>query len=259
MVVDNFDLIKNHLEFNKPGDFFHILIARRAKDVGEKGNLLVIEFHHAHSIDYFTPEKIEKFKKIADENDARVMINMNRKNKLAVAYRLQNLLNQKFRQYTTMQTEALMRGDIEGGLKAIDTVFRGIFGFVDTATGQIGGTDNSNSKETEKDCADDKNGTRWLFDLDNIATDWNEERLEKFRNLIKIQKGADPENRIVCEVPTRSGLHIITRVNFNINDLLNSKEYKEDFHDVVLHKNNYTILYIPEHLCNKTKDGMVVN
>lgn len=38
-MIDNFDLIKNHLEFNKPGDFFHILIARRAKDVGAKGNL----------------------------------------------------------------------------------------------------------------------------------------------------------------------------------------------------------------------------
>ena len=38
-MIDNFDLIKNHLEFNKPGDFFHILIARRAKDVSVKGNL----------------------------------------------------------------------------------------------------------------------------------------------------------------------------------------------------------------------------
>lgn len=41
-MIDNFDLIKNHLEFNKPGDFFHILIARRAKDIGVKGNMQVM-------------------------------------------------------------------------------------------------------------------------------------------------------------------------------------------------------------------------
>ena len=69
----------------------------------------------------------------------------------------------------------------------------------------------------------------WVVDIDEIG------QLEEIKATIeKINKDS-----IYCEIPTKSGCHLITKP-FNL------MEFKNKFPNIDVHKNNPTILYIPK-------------
>lgn len=71
---------------------------------------------------------------------------------------------------------------------------------------------------------------RWIVDIDG---DINENELRKFIDEL-MPKTFD--GRIICKIPTKNGIHLIT-TPFNL------QQFKEKYPDIDVHKNNPTLLY----------------
>jgi len=78
----------------------------------------------------------------------------------------------------------------------------------------------------------DKDKT-WIIDLDGIIND---------DYLIKVKKSINESNpegdKIVCQLPTKNGIHLITKP-FDLRD------FREKYKDVDIHKDNPINLFIP--------------
>lgn len=81
-------------------------------------------------------------------------------------------------------------------------------------------------------CAGEIKGeeSRWVVDVDE---DINKNELRKFIDEL-MPKTLD--ERIICEIPTKNGYHLIT-TPFNL------QQFKEKYPDIDVHKNNPTLLY----------------
>ncbi len=78
--------------------------------------------------------------------------------------------------------------------------------------------------------------TAWVVDIDNIDLP----NLHKIRDTINFLMPTDVKNKIRIEIPTKSGVHLITSA-FNI------QEFKKYFPDIDIHKNNPTLPYYCDH------------
>ena len=81
-----------------------------------------------------------------------------------------------------------------------------------------------------------KGGSVFILDIDDMDTDID--AVERFVN------GLRPDNvgnKILFKVPTRNGIHIITK-KFDV------KTFNEKYPKIGIHKNNGTLLYFPESL-----------
>lgn len=88
------------------------------------------------------------------------------------------------------------------------------------------------------------NNQKWIVDIDNM--DLVNPVINKIISIWKtcdseIHENSYYENKIILKVPTKSGLHLIT-CPFNL------LEFKKEFQNVDIHKNNPTVLYIPNSL-----------
>lgn len=79
---------------------------------------------------------------------------------------------------------------------------------------------------------------RWVIDCD-----WSEKFTEKNVNeIIRIVNDSMPEGmNVIAKVPTLNGVHLITKS-------FDSRSLKEVYPDIDLHKNNPTVLYVPNSL-----------
>lgn len=81
----------------------------------------------------------------------------------------------------------------------------------------------------------------WIVDID---TNFNEE-IDNFINYqcqpIKYDKYGELQSKIYTHIPTKNGYHIITSP-FNL------EQFKKQYPNIDVHKNNPTILYIPKSL-----------
>lgn len=77
---------------------------------------------------------------------------------------------------------------------------------------------------------------KWIIDIDDIS--YKELVLEE---LNKIQEEEYPSCKIYAEIPTLHGCHLITSP-------FNRKRFSEKFNNIDIHKNNPTVLYIPNSL-----------
>ena len=171
MKVDNFDLIKKHINTSEDGNEFYMLqIMRRTKD--QKGH----EGKHKQSIikSYFisSPEYLEmkrdEIVKLCEMFNARAYINLNKKSYKQVS----------------LKALAILAGKISQEDYNIKTLF-------ESAAGQTGACDGDKS---------------WIVDFD--SKDLVE--LEKIKDIINsVEPICD--NKIIETVPTRHGYHLITR------------------------------------------------
>ena len=88
MIVDNFDLIMNALEFNDPNEFYFLQIIQRKKDgnVTDTGNngYRTIKTYYIFSKEQLE-KKRDKIKELCKSNNARAYITLNRRNAEQVA------------------------------------------------------------------------------------------------------------------------------------------------------------------------------
>lgn len=84
-------------------------------------------------------------------------------------------------------------------------------------------------------CAGEIKGeeSRWVVDVDNCDF---RKGLDEIENFIDELMPKTLDRRIICEIPTKSGYHLIT-TPFNL------QQFKEKYPDIDVHKNNPTLLY----------------
>ena len=101
-----------------------------------------------------------------------------------------------------------------------------------------------------------KGDTLWIIDLDREGKENFDSFVNTVREVIPKVRGSEGE-RVVLEVPTPNGLHLISRP-FDIKEFNNIMyELKIDAPDI--HKNNPTVLYVPDMGETESKAVSVVN
>lgn len=83
MIIDNFDLIREHLVFNNPDEFYFVQIIQRKKDGNEglhvRNGYRLIRSYYIYSIEEFDSLR-GRIKELCESNNARAYINPNVRN-----------------------------------------------------------------------------------------------------------------------------------------------------------------------------------
>lgn len=211
--VNNFNIIRDLLDFRSSDDFYFVQVLQRKKDFsdgqkvnGTNNNSRLVKAYYVKSLEHF--DFIEKeVIGLCELFNARGGINLNR------------------RSFKKMQLKHLQKIT----LQLID----GTHDKVHKAYNSVVGNFNDDSDK------------KWILDIDYPITD---DRI----NNIPIGGGLEIKNvmfnyinslnpigdKIISEIPSKNGKHIITRP-FNLHD------FKKEFPNIDVHKNNPTNLYIP--------------
>lgn len=202
MVVDNFERIKAFLNF-KEGDndvFYLIQVMQRSKDFndGSVHGTKLIRSYYVSNVEYYESHE-DEIKRMCEFFNARAYIRLNPSSWKACC--LKSL------------------GEIA---KIIESEqYRNIKSVIDSMAGQY------------HPSGYDK---KWIIDVDEYADD------QKYISAIEKEvNGCEPnvgESKILGTIPTKNGLHILTKP-FNIAQFRNI--YPESMLDI--HKDNPTLLY----------------
>jgi hypothetical protein len=213
-MIDNIDLIKPLLTFDKEGDFYMLYVFKRKKDQpeGERDNhqsVRTIKAYCVNSIAYLDM-RYEEIKQLCEMFKARAYIHVAKQNHMDVS------LN--------MITEIVTR--IQSGQINQQHVF-------DSVVGQI--------KTQEK---------RWIVDVDDkevsplmiahIEYECTPITEIKF-DVAGMPIGYEIGPKIEAIIPTKNGHHLITK-------RFNTQTFKEKYPEIDIQKKNPTLLYYPNSL-----------
>jgi len=180
-MIDNLNVIKTLLNFEKEGDFYHCIILKRKKDQpeGEKDNHQSVRTIKTYCIDsvQYLEKRYDGIKLLCEMFNARAYIHVQKQNHSDVSLDMMVSLAER----------------IKNGVKNQ----KGLF---DSVVGQI--------KTQEK---------RWVIDIDNVSIDTfnNGKQYIKMREYInELQLEAKKEQGMTF-IKTKSGFHIITQP-FNV-------------------------------------------
>ena len=214
-MIDNIDLIKPLLSFDKEGDFYQLFVLLRKKDqTTNKANhqsVRTIKSYCITSHEYLD-KRYEEIKMLCEVFKARAYIHVSKQNHMDVS------LN--------MISEIVTR--IQSGQMNQKNVF-------DSVVGQI--------KTQEK---------RWIIDVDELNVSplmmahieyGCRPITEQTFDQVGIPTGFKVGPKIETIIPTKNGHHIITK-RFDV------QAFKEKYPDVDIQKKNPTLLYYPNSLNN---------
>lgn len=206
-MINNLELIKPLLKFESKDDFYYLQILKRKKDqsaeenaLGRNNNARTIKNYYIGSIDYLE-EKMPEIIKLCEVFNARASLRLNKRSFKKVVF---NNLKKV--------AETMGNGD-----------YHKLMG---TYSKTCGVTHNAGNNKT------------WIVDIDDWSSgsvaqcDWLNQ-LGEFIN--KLQPMCP---KIIVSIPTKSGIHIITRP-FNL------AEFKKWYPNLEIHKDNPVNLYIP--------------
>lgn len=197
-MIDNFDKIIPHLNFSDPDKFYFIQILRRRKDNNDEGKSVSHVKSYMINTLEYLESKREEIIKLCEIFNARAYIRLNRRSYKKVAFK------------TLIQLAAIIDNEQ--------------YVHVQRANLSAAGDGHSDSNKT------------WVLDIDKNEDGeykYNVETIKTFINQI------EPEgNKIIIELPTKNGIHLITKP-FRV-DVFREKISKEDLN---IHKDNPTILY----------------
>jgi hypothetical protein len=180
-MIDNINIIKPLLNFEKQGDFYMLYVFKRKKDQpeGERDNhqsVRTIKTYCIESIDHLE-RRYDEIKQLCEMFKARAYIHVQKQNHFDVSLNMMVALAQRIQDGNTNQ--------------------KGLF---DSVVGQI--------KTQEK---------RWIIDIDNVSMDgFNHDpyHVSMRQYINELQKEAGKEQGMTF-LKTRSGFHIITQP-FNV-------------------------------------------
>jgi hypothetical protein len=208
-MINNLELIKPLLNFEKEGDFYMLYIFKRKKDQpeGEKDNhqsVRTIKTYCIESIDHLE-RRYDEIKQLCEMFKARAYIHVQKQNHMDVSLNMMIELAQR----------------IQSGQKNQ----KGLF---DSVVGQI--------KTQEK---------RWIVDVDTkdkIYLKQVTNRIEYLNPMVftNLDTG-EMESKIEAIIPTKNGYHLITK-KFDV------MEFKKQYSEIDIQKKNPTLLYLPESL-----------
>ena len=196
--INNFEIISSLLDFPRDKSFYFMQVLKRRKENPE------LKSNSLVINNYYLYEKgdLEKLKeRIVEDcvkNNARAYINVN------------TLDLEKIAMFAMQKTVELV---IKGDFKAVKNAYASTCG--------------SHHSEENK---------RWVIDIDTFDRQF----IDKVRGEIEVLQAEIKGNqyKILAEVPTKNGLHIITNP-FNL------KKFQDKNLGVDVHKNNPTILFVP--------------
>ena len=200
--IDNFSVIRKILRFPTEESFYFLQVLKRRKDNPD------LEKDMIHLADFYI-YSLEDYDRLMDR-----VINLCQSEN-ARAYLRLNVRDSKKTAMMTLK-------------KIVDYISSENYKAVKKAYASCSGEYHSDPDKT------------WIVDIDNVSIDsfnHSEEQI-RIRQLItdlQIEAGKEPMMQFI---PTRSGVHIITRP-FNL------QKFKSEFPDIDVHKDNMTILYCP--------------
>lgn len=201
-MVDNFSLIKSLLKFETPMDFYFVQVLQRKKDHKEENKRLGRN-NNARLVKAYYIYSLEQFEEYKDEMIALAkMFNA----------RVGINLNKRNNKRVAFEMNIRLAGCLMSGNYNLSKLYNSCCGLVSSSGG-------------------DK---LWLVDLDS-------EDLPKTKSIIECIEGLEPHlehSKIVAQIPTKSGLHLITTA-------FNSQKFSKVFPEIEIHKNNPTVLYVP--------------
>lgn len=197
-MVDNINLILPLLTFESEDDFYYLQILQRKKENPQLGsNSRVIKNYYIRSQQHLL-DRYEEIKELCRIFNARASIRLNKRSFEKVAYK-------------TMVNTANSMANKE---------FKYTGKAYDRACGQ-----GHNASRNEK---------TWILDIDEVYSPELERGLREYITGVEPDAGQD---KMVCEIPSKSGTHIITKP-FNL------KDFREYFEGIEVHKDNPTNLFI---------------
>jgi hypothetical protein len=180
-MIDNLNIIKTLLNFEKEGDFYMLYVFKRKKDQpeGERDNhqsVRTIKTYCVNSVEYLE-KRYDEIKQLCEIFNARAYIHVQKQNHSDVSLDMMVSLAER----------------IKNGVKNQ----KGLF---DSVVGQI--------KTNEK---------RWVIDIDNVSIDgFSHDKyyieMREFINELQVEAGKEQG---MTFIKTRSGFHIITQP-FNV-------------------------------------------
>ena len=200
--IDNFSVIRKILRFPTEESFYFLQVLKRRKDNPD------LEKDMIHLADFYI-YSLEDYDRLMDR-----VINLCQSEN-ARAYLRLNVRDSKKTAMMTLK-------------KIVDYISSENYKAVKKAYASCTGEYHSDPDKT------------WIVDIDNVSIDsfnHSEEQI-RIRQLItdlQIEAGKEPMMQFI---PTRSGVHIITRP-FNL------QKFKSEFPDIDIHKDNPTILFCP--------------
>jgi hypothetical protein len=205
-MINNIDLIKPLLNYEKLGDFYMLYVFKRKKDQpeGERDNhqsVRTIKTYCIESIDHLD-RRWDEIVQMCEMFKARAYIHVQKQNHFDVSLSMMVALAQKIQDGNHNQ--------------------KGLF---DSVVGQI--------KTQEK---------RWIVDVDSTS----QHIQNMVVNIIEMVKPNDGGSKIIAKIPTKNGVHLITK-RFDVMEF--SKQLKDRGEEVPdIQKKNPTLLYYPNSL-----------
>lgn len=229
-VINNFDQIGKLLKFPKDNEdiFYHLQIIRRGKDHPElaAANRTIMTYYLTRetSLDYYRDEII----KLCEIFGARAYINLNPKSMYQVAL---NTISQMATRIAMKDLNKIYKtwNSVTGALKPPRNLAKWII-------------DVDNPSELDKNVEEEMVDI-WLQTLKKHHHNLNFIQLENGMPVNEITKedvAAHIDQFIHAKIPTKHGYHLITSP-FDLQEFQKRFDNKID-----VHKNNPTILYIPE-------------
>ena len=204
-MLNNIELIKPLLNFEKEGDFYMLYVFKRKKDQpeGERDNhqsVRTIKTYCIESIDHLD-RRWDEIVQMCEMFKARAYIHVQKQNHFDVSLSMMVALAERIQNGNTNQ--------------------KGLF---DSVVGQI--------KTQEK---------RWIVDVDTTS----QHIQNMISNIIEMVKPNDG-SKIITKIPTKNGVHLITK-RFDVMEFNKQiKERGEAMPDI--QKKNPTLLYYPNSL-----------
>lgn len=194
-MVNNFNLIRNLLDFPTSGTFYFLQILKRRKDnPGMQGDSKVINNYFIYSLEYFDSIQATVIKECED-NNARAYMRLNKRD------------NRKIALQVLKKTADLI---VNEDYRAVKNVYESICG------------------EYHSD-----NEKKWIVDIDVHFPD---NQVTAFAIAEFISKIEPLGQKVLANIPTKNGLHLITKP-FNV------QEFKKQYPEIDIHKDNPTVLY----------------
>lgn len=208
-MIDNLELIKPLLNFEKSGDFYMLYVLKRKKDQpdGERDNhqsVRTIKTYCIDSVEYLE-KRYDEIKTLCEVFKARAYIHVQKQNHFDVG----------------MEMIKTIIDRVQSGQSNQKNVF-------DSVVGKL--------KTNEK---------RWIVDIDTK----DKTELKKIKEFIYYLRPikftnldtGEMEDKIEAVIPTKSGYHLITK-KFDV------LEFKKRYPELDIQKKNPTLLFLPESL-----------
>ena len=212
-MVDNFELIKPLLSFDKHGDFYFLQILQRKKDgcnvpnSSDNQRRLVKDYHitSTEKLDSLRDEIIAS----CNETGARAYIRLNKRN-----YRT---VSMAFAEETLMKSRT-------------NQEFGNTFNEINSVIGRYPEPGKGNKT--------------WIVDIDNTNVD--SKLVKDIKDIIVNYCQPFDVEKIVAVIPTKSGVHLITRpFNHETFYRMFSQLKLSNENEVDIKKDNPTVLYVP--------------